>query len=134
MLEEEENRLGALKFIDERKIDLIQDINTQEDLNFFIELLDIYIKDLPLSIARIKNSVTAQDKNQVRFYAHKLKGSSLTFGIKYISEICVKLEDAVKEDITSQTTASFVEELVAKFELIIKELETLKEKYAHMSF
>ncbi len=133
-LAEDEDKLGAAKYVDESKIDLIQDIKSDEDLNFFVELLDIYIKDLPLSIARIKNAVTQKDKNQVRFYAHKLKGSSLTFGIHVISDKCIKIEEAVKQDIENPHIVNLVEDLVAKFEVVIKELEQLKEKYSHMSF
>lgn len=120
--------------IDENKIDLIQDIKTSEDLNFFIELLDIYMKDLPLSLARLKSAVTQKDKNQIRFYAHKLKGSSLTFGIYTISNDCIKIEEALSQDIDSKYMTYLVDELVSKFESVIKGLEQLKEKYSHMSF
>ncbi len=130
----DESKQTSFKYVDEGKIDLIQDIKSSEDLNFFIELLDIYIKDLPLSIARIKNAVVQRDKNQIRFYAHKLKGSSLTFGIRAISDKCIKIEEAVKQDIDNPRTADLVEELIVKFEVVIKELEQLKEKYSHMSF
>ncbi len=133
-LAEDEGKLESARYVDESKIDLIHDIKSSEDLNFFIELLDIYIKDLPLSIARIKSAVMQKDKNQIRFYAHKLKGSSLTFGIHAISDRCIRIEEAVKQDIDNPRTTEFVEELVEKFEIVIKELEHLKEKYSHMSF
>ena len=133
-LAEDESKYEAAKYVDESKIDLIQDIKSTEDLNFFVELLDIYINDLPLSIARIKNAVLQKDKNQIRFYVHKLKGSSLTFGIHAISDKCIKIEEAVKYDMDNPHIIDLVEELIAKFEIVIKELEQLKEKYSHMSF
>ena len=125
---------GTSRLIDESKIDLIQDIKTSEDLNFFIELLDIYTKDLPINISHIKNALIQKDKNQIRFYVHKLKGSSLTFGVNVISDECIKIEDAVKHDKEDSYTSDLVEELVAKFEIVIKDLEQIKEKYSHMSF
>ncbi len=133
-LAKDERNLEPARYVDESKIDLLQDIKSAEDLNFVVELLDIYIKDLPLSIARIKNAAVQKDKNQVKFYAHKLKGSSLTFGIHAISDKCIKIEDAVEQDIDNPLVVDLVEDLVLKFNIVIKELEQIKEKYSHISF
>ena len=133
-LKKEEDKKKSPRIIDENKIEIIQDLQSEEDVLFFIELLDIYIKDFPQTIAHLKNSLVEKDLKHLLFYSHKLKGSSLTLGLDAITEICIKLEGKAKSDKIDNSTENLFEDLVSKFETILKELESLKEKYSHMSF
>ena len=129
---EEKNK--SQKLIDENKIEIIQDFQSDEDLSFFVELLDIYINDFPQTLKHLKNSISDKNQKQLIFYSHKLKGSSLTLGIDKITKICNKLEEQAKIGSFNKTTENLFEDLVKNFDKVLKELETLKEKYNHMSF
>ena len=96
-LSKEEIKHGAMKLIDENKIELIKDIKSPEDANFFIELLDIYTSSFPQSLANIKKCIELNNNAQLEYSAHKLKGSSLTLGIDFVSDICNKIEDLCKK-------------------------------------
>ncbi len=133
-LKQQEEQKSSPKLIDENKIELIQDIQSDDDIAFFVELLDIYINDLPQTITHLKNSLTEKDAKQLLFYSHKLKGSSLTLGIDVITETCLKLEEKAKSECLDDSTEKLFKDLVLNFETILKELEALKEKYSHMSF
>jgi CheY-like chemotaxis protein len=133
-LSKEEARRGTGKIVDEDKIELLKDIKSAEDANFFIELLDIYINGLPQSIANIKNSIEQKNNLQLEYCAHKLKGSSLTLGIDFVSDICGKIETSAKDNTRAPYAENLIAEMIEKFETIIKELELLKEKYRHISF
>ena len=133
-LSNEEARRVNMKFIDEDKIELIKDLKSPGDVDFLIELLDIYIDGFPQSLANIKKCIELKNNTQLEYCAHKLKGSSLTLGIDYVSDICNKIEYSAKDNTPVPYLESLVEELVVKFEAIIKELELLKEKYRHISF
>ncbi len=135
-LEEEELSKAKPKLIDEARVAmaLMQDIQSEEDLSFFIELIDIYINDFPNIITNIKNSIEKKDAAQLQFYSHKLKGSSVTLGIDVISEICIDMETQAKANNFNSHTELLIEKLVNNFEIIIKELEHLKEKYSHISY
>ncbi len=130
----EEEKHDTMKLIDENKIDLIRDIKSQEDVDFFIELLDIYINSFPQSLASIKKCIEQKNNIQLEYCAHKIKGSSLTLGIDFVSDICNKIEISAKDNVPTSYSESLFEELIGKFEAIIKELEFLKEKYSHISF
>jgi HPt (histidine-containing phosphotransfer) domain-containing protein len=116
-------------FIDVNKISFLQDFETAEDLQFLNELIDIYIQDLPKMIANIKNAVDHRNDKQLLFYAHKLKGSSLSLGIDQLSEVCLKLELAALEQTFGESTDAEVKKLSGSIELLIQELELLKRKY-----
>ncbi len=133
-LKQEEELKRSPKLIDESKIELIQDIQSEEDILFFVELMDIYIQDFPQTITHLRNSLNEKDAKQLLFYSHKLKGSSLTLSIDVITEICIKLEEKAKAECLDDSAEKLFEELVKNFEKILKELESLKEKYSHMSF
>ncbi len=123
---------GHNKIIDEKNITFLCDIESPEDVTFFIELLDIYILDLPKIIGNINSSVDNKDAEQLRFWAHKLKGSSVTLGIEVLTEISKALENNGKENIFNDETIRLNGELIHNFEIIIGELEVLKEKYSNV--
>jgi PAS domain S-box-containing protein len=133
-LSKEEIKHGTMKLINENSIELIKDIKTPEDANFFIELLDIYIDSFPHSLSAIKNCIEQKNNSQLEYCAHKLKGSSLTLGIDFVSEICNKIEASAKNNSPVSYAESLLGELVGKFESIIRELELMKEKYRHIYF
>ncbi len=49
--------------IDETKITFYNDVQTEEDLIFYVELIDIYINELPKTILNIKKALNAKDAN-----------------------------------------------------------------------
>ena len=82
-----------LKYIDEKKISFLQDLNSRADLDFFKEMLDIYVREIPKNIESIRNAIFQNNHDHLRFYVHKLKGSSLTLGIEAVLENLAELEN-----------------------------------------
>ncbi|MGB8320968.1 MAG: response regulator [Ignavibacteriaceae bacterium] len=132
LIEQLKSEKSSVKLIDESKITFINDIQTVQDVQFFIELLDIYISDMPKVIGKIKTAVDEKDYDKLRFFAHKLKGNSLTLGIENFAKICSVLEKAGKESKIEETTIELCNKLVHDFEKIIKELEIIRTKYSNM--
>ncbi len=133
-LAEKENQQTSIKYIDESKIDLITDIQSPDDIAFFIELLDIYIRDFPIGVSNIKSSIEQKNFDKLRFAAHKLKGSSLTLGIDVISEICNQIEMAADKNIVDENLDELLNSLINKIEVVLREIEILKEKYSHIAY
>jgi PAS domain S-box-containing protein len=118
--------------LDVNKITFINDIQTPADVGFLLELLDIYSQDLPKVIANINSAVDKKDAVKLQFWSHRLKGSSLTLGIDHIADISVTLEEAAKLNRFDDETIRISHELIHKFEIIISELEILKEKFSNI--
>jgi len=133
-LAEKEEKKSAPKIIQESKISFLQDVQNQSDLDFFIELIDIYIVEFPKLINQISEAVGKSDSVKLQFYAHKLKGSSLTLGIDLISEKVHQLETKARENKFDDETKTLANDLILISEKIIKELEFIKEKYSHIAF
>lgn len=122
-----------LKFIEEKKILFLQDLKSQADLEFFKEMLDIYINEIPKNIELIRNAIFQNNAEHLRFYVHKLKGSSLTLGIESVLEYFKLLENmALDNNITEESIVLF-KKVSAQFEKIIEDIVLLKNKYANVS-
>jgi PAS domain S-box-containing protein len=117
------------RIVDESDLLFIKDIRSPEDALFFGELLDAYIQELPSMIRQIEGASKNNDCKNLYFYSHKLKGSSLTLGIKPIAANCEELESLAREQNLNGRVKELSENLVKKFELVIEELEVIKEKY-----
>ncbi len=120
------------KFVNEENISFLADIQTEADLGFLIELLDIYLNDLPVTIEKIKTSVTEKDFKNLQFFSHKLKGSSVTLGIDFVSEICQNLETKAKNNEFDDSVKNMSESLISNIDAVINELKLIKNKYINL--
>jgi PAS domain S-box-containing protein len=132
LISELKSKRAPTFLIDENKISFLRDIQTEDDLNFYIELLDFYISDLPVMIGNIKSAVEERNSKVLQLNAHKLKGSSMTLGIDFISNLSSSLEAAAKENKFDKNTQELVDDLVHKLETVIKELDIIREKYSRV--
>lgn len=122
-----------LKMIDEKKITFLQDVKTEADLDFFREMLDIYIKEIPKNIGFIRDAIFQNNSDHLRFYVHKLKGSSLTLGINEVMDGLKILEVmALENQITEESLKEF-KKLSEQFDIILEEILLLKNKYSNLS-
>ncbi len=119
-----------LKVLDEKKIAILNDINTKEDLVFFIELLDVYLKDLPEILEEIKNAVESSNFKKLKFFTHKLRGSILTLSLDAIERNCFDLETAAGEGYLNDELVEKSHELREYIGKVLEELVILKAKYA----
>ncbi len=128
-LAEYRERKIETEIIKETEITFLGDIQNQEDLDFFIDLLNIYLKELPVIIDEITFAVENKNFEKLKFYTHKLKGSTLTLGIESIPEYCKELELAGEEEIVDDHIISQTHSLKIHVNKIVSELQLLKEKY-----
>jgi PAS domain S-box-containing protein len=119
-----------LKVLDEKKIAILNDINTKEDLVFFIELLDVYLKDLPEILDEIKMGIEIRDFKKLKFFTHKLRGSILTLSLDAIERNCFDLETAAGEGYLNEELIEKSHELREYIGKVLEELVVLKAKYA----
>ncbi len=122
-----------LIMIDEKKITFLQDVKTEADLDFFKEMLDIYIKEIPKNIAFIRDAIFQNNSDHLRFYVHKLKGSSLTLGINDVMEGLKVLEMMALENQITEDSLKEFKKLSEQFDVILEEILLLKNKYSNLS-
>ena len=134
--EERKNIESEIKliFIDDKKISFLQDLKSQADLDFFKEMLDIYIHEIPKNIESIRNAIFQNNHDHLRFYVHKLKGSTLTLGIESVLENLTVLEDMALDNKICEESIKEYKLLSEKFEMILEEIVLLKNKYSRISF
>ena len=110
------------------------DVYKRQDLNFFKEMLDIYLREIPKNIESIRNSIFQNNHDHLRFYVHKLKGSSLTLGIETVLENFRVLEDMALDNNINEESLRVFKSVAEKFEMILEEIILLKNKYSGMKF
>ena len=123
-----------LRFIDEKKITFLNDLNSQADLVFFKEMLDIYLNEIPKNIELIRNAIFQNNPDHLRFYVHKLKGSSLTLGIECVLNELKILEDMALDNNISEESLREFKNISDQYEMILEEIVLLKNKYSSINF
>jgi len=97
--------------------------------DFFIELLDVYLKDLPSICKEIDRAISDEDYIHLKSYLHKLGGSLLNLGAKNVSEISNQLDQAAKENFKNKKVVELNMELQENIKKIIAEIKLLRKKY-----
>jgi PAS domain S-box-containing protein len=123
-----------LRFIEEKKISFLQDLKTDSDLAFFKEMLDIYTREIPKNIESIRNAIFQNNPDHLRFYVHKLKGSSLTLGIECVIDNFKTLEEMALENNINEESLRVFKKVAEQFEMILEEIVLLKNKYSDIKF
>jgi PAS domain S-box-containing protein len=117
------------KILNEENITFINDINTNEDLKFFVELLDIYLKELPVMVQEIDSAVMEKDLTKLRFFSHKLNGSMVTLGVESITEICLELESGAERNSLDDVIFDHNNNLKKYMAEVLREIKVIKKKY-----
>ena len=126
----EENSNQQIELIDEQNIlSLFADDKPGSD--FFLELLDVYLKDIPSISKEIDLAISNEDYVHLKSYLHKLGGSMLNLGAKNVSEICSQLDQAAKENFKDKKVVELKMELQENIKKIIAEVKLLRKKYIH---
>lgn len=76
------------------------------------ELIPIFLEETKKNIELLKESILNNDQEKVKFYSHRIKGSSGTYGFVQLSLISKQIEDIVKAKYDSQ-----------KIQMLFKDLE-----------
>ena len=118
--------------VDEQNITFISEVKTHEDINFLLELFDIYIRDLPILMAEIDYAIRDNDFDKLKFFIHKLKGSALTLGVDSIANYCIDLEAAAAVKVLDDSVAALNLNLQNHLVKVIEELKLLREKYSKL--
>ena len=130
------DKLKETKFesdiIDENNITFLSEVQTSEDVNFLVELFDIYINDLPVLINEINTAIRNSDFDNIKFYTHKLKGSALTLGIESIADHCIDLETAAGNKVIDESVHELNKKLDDHIRKVVEELKLLKNKYYNL--
>jgi len=90
-------------------------------------IVDLYLKNLPLGVAAVREACEAGDAHALEAAAHKLKGSSGTLGAKRIAELCERLEEIGRAG-TVDGAAVLVDELESAKETLRREEKATADK------
>lgn len=88
------------------------------------KLIGMFLKDLPKQITALKENVQSMNFENVKWYAHYIKGSSANIGAIALSTVAANMEKAGNEHLTDEI-AVFMSELEKQYELLTVQLKDL---------
>ena len=63
-----------------------------DDEEFMLELLDIFLDDMPKQLALLRKAIESHDTDSAAKTAHRMKGSSGNVGADPLSDLCKQVE------------------------------------------
>ncbi len=96
------------------------------DPRFLVELIEVYLHDAPVLIARIRQAATHGDAPGVRLAAHSLKANSAEFGATQLANLCQELESMAKSGYLDENTNRLIEKIEAAYKPVSAAVEALR--------
>ncbi|MDB9516629.1 ATP-binding protein [Roseofilum reptotaenium CS-1145] len=102
---------------------LRDELESDDDPEFFTDLIDQFLGDVPKILEVMKQSAQTEDTETLTIKAHTLKGSSRTFGANALANLCRDLEAEAQ-------TASLVQigQRIAQIELEFNQVKSVLEQ------
>lgn len=90
-----ESEVAGEKNFDDVDLSVLLDFEAAQcdgEPDLIVELIDLYLADVPLQLTAIKDSILKADEISFKRAAHNLKGSSANLGVISIARLCEELE------------------------------------------
>ncbi|OGU68073.1 MAG: hypothetical protein A2W30_00520 [Ignavibacteria bacterium RBG_16_36_9] len=124
----QKNKL-KLHLIDEENLFSVFNDETKPELKFFVDILNVYSRDIPLMGKEIEIAIEHKDSTALKYHTHKLGGSLLNLGAESVVGICHQIEKAAKENIIDDNVMSLNSQLQENIKRLVAEIISLREKY-----
>jgi HPt (histidine-containing phosphotransfer) domain-containing protein len=79
--------------LDRSVIDVLRQLTPPGEPDVLVEILTLFLQDVPTRIAALQNAVGSGDADGVHRAAHSLKGSAGNVGAKGLQEACRVVEE-----------------------------------------
>lgn len=80
-----------------------EDAQGDGEPDLIVELIDLYLEDVPLQLSAMKDFVLKADAVSLKRAAHNIKGSSANLGAKAVAALCEELEQTDLSDSLQQS-------------------------------
>jgi HPt (histidine-containing phosphotransfer) domain-containing protein len=67
-------------------------LNDPAEAPAVVELIDLFMEDAPSQIGKIATAIETGNRQDLRLFAHTLKGSATNMGARFLAAICLQLE------------------------------------------
>ena len=94
--------------------------------DFVVELIEIYLNEVPRLFGSIRNAITQNDRATLRRAAHSLRGSSGNLGVLQMAAIAGELEHL--ENDTTSVAAKLLQSLEDEFERVKEILQAERQR------
>ncbi|PYP85303.1 MAG: histidine kinase [Blastocatellia bacterium AA13] len=84
--------IESIRSIDQSVLASIRSLQTEEDPNVVVELIEIYLADSVGRLAEIRRAVSLENRQVIQRAAHGLRGSSGNLGASALASLCMDLE------------------------------------------
>ena len=102
------------------------DAQIEGEPDFVVELIDIYLNEVPRLFDTIRNAMTTNDRAIAKRAAHSLRGSSANLGVLQMAAIADELEHL--ENNSSTAAAELLRSLEDEFERVKEILNAERER------
>ncbi|MCB9077722.1 MAG: response regulator [Anaerolineaceae bacterium] len=115
---------SASTMLDQTALTMLLDLLGGEKA-LLVELIDSFLEEAPLLLARLNQAAQTGDAAGVRMAAHTLKSSSNDFGATALARMCQELEDRGRDGLLTDTPTR-VAEIEAEYERVKSALDDLR--------
>lgn len=123
------NSTNSFKFNENLNKDSLDNLY-QSDLEFALEMFEVFVEVVDIEFTKLESSVTEKDYAQIKQDAHKMKPMFTMVGLPHMTSICQEMESkALNSDsiLVDSLFSKLKSEQEKHFSIIQTEIERIKE-------
>jgi CheY-like chemotaxis protein len=102
---------------------VLHDLAAKTNSTVVTRLIQSFLKTLPASLKEIREAVKTGDRPSLRAWSHQLKSSSASLGALELNKLCVRVEEAVDAESSTDVIEAAVRDLLANGESALAEFK-----------
>ena len=113
--------------IDRSAIDVLRQLRRPDKPDPVIELIDLFIRDTPERLHRLRTAVAQYNAEDLAAVAHNLRGCASSIGATQLASLCEKLEENAERRAV-QVSTPLIKEIESEFDRVCRALVIEKSK------
>jgi hypothetical protein len=118
--------LRGQRAIDPAAIGRLRQLAAKGNLSLVGELIELFRKDSPDALQKMRDFLAAQDFPRLSQKAHAVKSSAANIGALRLRDLCERIE-RVRPEIGAQNISGLIDSAEREFQLAMEELAQLKD-------
>jgi HPt (histidine-containing phosphotransfer) domain-containing protein len=118
-------RVAVEDILDPERLASLREFQEEGEPDIVIELIEMFLDDLPESLAKLRAAVASGEAKAIERAAHSLKGSGANLGVVRIAAICAEMEAKARSG-SPEEAGSMLSQLEAECERVRQALGSMQ--------
>ena len=88
-------------------LERLRELGDRHDRDLLGEMATIFLREIPDRVERLGAALSEKDLEEALYLAHSIKGSCNSLGVRELAELCLQMEESLRDESLEEATAFY---------------------------